>query len=85
MENKNIVYVVVVDDVCEESFWFNVEVFRSFKNAKAHMDKLIKDFELEDLKDGMIVNRDRLSYSCYEAGCYSTNHYDITINKREVK
>lgn len=85
MENKNIVYVVVVDDVCEESFWSNVEVFRSFKNAKAHMDKLIEDFELEDLKDGMIVNRDRLSYSCYEAGCYSTNHYDITISKREVK
>lgn len=85
MENKNIVYVVVVDDVCEESFWSNVEVFRTFKNAKAHMDKLIKDFELEDLKDGMIVNRDRSSYSCYEAGCYSTNHYDITINKREVK
>ena len=51
MENKNIVYVVVVDDVCEESFWSNVEVFRSFKNAKAHMDKLIEDFELEDLKD----------------------------------
>lgn len=42
MENKNIVYVVVVDDVCEESFWSNVEVFRSFKNAKAHMDKLIE-------------------------------------------
>lgn len=85
MENKNIVYVVTVDDVCKESFWSNVEVFRTLKKARAHMDKLIEDFELEDLKDGMIVNKDRLSYSCYEAGCYSTNHYDITINKREVK
>ena len=85
MNNKNIVYVVVIEDVCEESFWSNVEVFRTLKTARAHMDKLIEDFELEDLKDGMIVIRDRLSYSCFEAGYYSTNHYDITINEREVK
>lgn len=87
---NNIVYEVLVDSLDDNGCSFiESTLYYKKEDALAHFNKTIEDFEKDCLSsydpEDYVIDRDDGIYSWYEDGCYSENHFDVTLKEKEVK
>ena len=69
----------------------SIQVFFKYKDAKAELKRIYKKASSEDCFTYNCFSYERVEekgkdyFSIYEDGCWSTNHFDASIGKYEVK
>lgn len=88
MKENDIVYEILVDSVDDGNDFIGTTLFYNVDDAIAHFNKTIEVFEERCLSsyepDDYVIERDDKNYSWYEDGCYSVNHFDVTLRQRRV-
>lgn len=90
IEISNKVYEVLVDSIDDNGFNFiESTLYYNKEDAITHFNKTIEDFEKDCLSsydpEYYVIDRDENIYSWYAEGCYSENHFDVTLKEKEVK
>lgn len=89
MKENNIVYEIKVDSQDDNGFSFiKTTLYYNIADAVAHFNKTISDFEKDCLSsydpEDYVIEKSNNSYSWYEDGFYSSNHFDVTLTQKEV-
>lgn len=84
------VYVLIVDDVCNDTNSQSVYVFNNREQANNKVVELKERFEKETQENLTIEDEtsdDELLkyYNAYENGNYNNNHFCLTIYQREIE
>lgn len=85
-ENKpTFVYVVKVESTLDCSTDTEVKVFSTYEKAKAYFDECVADEKANDhlmeLDDKVVYDEENY-FSVYQDGCWSEDHYEISIEER---
>ena len=88
-ENKpTFVYVVIVDSTLDCSTDTDIKVFSTYEKAKAYFDECVADEKANDHLmelDDKLVYEEENYFSVYQEGSWSEDHYEISIDKMEVR
>ena len=88
-ENKPVsVYVVIADSTLDCSTDTDIKVFSTYEKAKAYFDKCVADEKANDHLmelDDKVVYEEENYFSVYHEGSWSEDHYEISIDKMEVR
>ena len=89
MKGNNIVYQVLIDSRDDDGTSFiETKLFYNVDDAIKHFNEVVNDFEKDCLDcyepEDYIIERCDSSYSWYEDGYYSRNHYDVTLTQKEI-
>ena len=88
-ENKPVsVYVVIADSTLECSPDIDIKVFSTYEKAKAYFDKCVADEKTNDHLmelDDKLVYEEENYFAVYQEGSWSEDHYEISIDKMEVR
>ena len=88
-ENKPVsVYVVIADSTLDCSTDTDIKVFSTYEKAKAYFDKCVADEKANDHLmelDDKFVYEEENYFAVYQEGSWSEDHYEISIDKMEVR
>ena len=88
-ENNAIsVYVVISDSTLDCSTDTDIKVFSTYEKAKAYFDKCVADEKANDHLmelDDKLVYEEENYFAVYQEGSWSEDHYEISIDKMEVR
>ena len=88
-ENKPVsVYVVIADSTLDCSTDTDIKVFSTYEKAKAYFDKCVTDEKTNDHLmelDDKLVYEEENYFAVYQEGSWSEDHYEISIDKMEVR
>ena len=88
-ENNAIsVYVVIADSTLDCSTDIDIKVFSTYEKAKAYFDKCVADEKANDHLmelDDKLVYEEENYFAVYQEGSWSEDHYEISIDKMEVR
>ena len=88
-ENNAIsVYVVIADSTLDCSTDIDIKVFSTYEKAKAYFDKCVADEKANDHLmelDDKVVYEEENYFAVYQEGSWSEDHYEISIDKMEVR
>ena len=88
-ENKPVsVYVVIADSTLDCSADIDIKVFSTREKAKAYFDKCVADEKANDHlmeSDDKVVYEEENYFAVYQEGSWSEDHYEISIDKMEVR
>ena len=88
-ENKpTSVYVVIADSTLDCSTDIDIKVFSTYEKAKAYFDKCVADEKANDHLmelDDKFVYEEENYFAVYQEGSWSEDHYEISIDKMEVR
>ena len=88
-ENKPVsVYVVIADSTLDCSTDTDIKVFSTYEKAKAYFDKCVADEKANDHLmelDDKLVYEEENYFAVYQEGSWSEDHYEISIDKMEVR
>lgn len=88
-ENKPTpVYVVIADSTLDCSTDTDIKVFSTYEKAKAYFDKCVADEKANDHLmelDDKVVYEEENYFAVYQEGSWSEDHYEISIDKMEVR
>ena len=88
-ENKPVsVYVVIADSTLDCSPDIDIKVFSTYEKAKAYFDKCVADEKANDHlmeSDDKVVYEEENYFAVYQEGSWSEDHYEISIDKMEVR
>lgn len=81
------VYVVKIDSTVD--CWTDTEtnIFSTYEKAKAYFDECVSEEKINDhlmkLDDKVVCDEENY-FSVYQDGCWSEDHYEISIEERMV-
>ena len=82
------VYVVIADSTLDCSTDIDIKVFSTYEKAKAYFDECIAEEKANDHLmelDDKFVYEEENYFSVYQEGSWSEDHYEISIDKMEVR
>ena len=82
------VYVVRADSTLDCSTDTDIKVFSTYEKAKAYFDKCVADEKANDHLmelDDAVVDEKEGYFSVYQDGFWDQDHYEISIDKMEVR